>query len=225
MQKPVWAGVIYYNDGPEMLEICLKAVLACNIKIVAVDGAFKEFPHENHRSTDGCREIAKSLSTVHIEALPDRPWNDQAEKRNQYFQAIPINDYCFVLDADEVLRPFDATKIHFNKNIYRVMMHSDSAKKKEFSTIRVYRIYEDLRYLYQHCRLYRTTLHDPQRDMESGCVVSAHGPNNMIHPLLIDERGDRVFFDHFNHLRPEDRIKMKDEYYNKRQEASMGYVR
>lgn len=221
----VFGCLIYFNDGPKMLEDSIMAMKRANLEVVTVDGAYREFPHERHFSTDGCTDVAKSLASIHIDAPKGRPWDDQAEKRNTYFEAIDTGDYGIVIDADEMLLPCDFKKIQLTEPIYRIMLISVSTKRVHFSTVRVYKKYPDLKYLYQHCRIYRADQHFPEKDMESGVQVSAHSGKNGKYPILGCHTGGEVTIEHLCHQRPEERLKDKTAYYQTRAEAKMGYAR
>ncbi len=43
--------VIFFNDGPENLERCLKSMRPHVDKLITVDGPYAEFPHERDLST------------------------------------------------------------------------------------------------------------------------------------------------------------------------------
>ncbi|MEO0206588.1 MAG: hypothetical protein ABIL22_07945 [candidate division WOR-3 bacterium] len=93
--------MIFYNDTPELLEECLVSLKKVVDRIVAVDGAYIEFPHYKPYSTDGCLDIAKKYADVVIENKD--AWPDQISKRNAYLTLSSESDYYFVLDADEVV--------------------------------------------------------------------------------------------------------------------------
>ena len=44
----VYCGVIFYNDTPRMLGACLQSIAHNGIKIIAVDGAFREYLKANN---------------------------------------------------------------------------------------------------------------------------------------------------------------------------------
>lgn len=92
----ITACVIFYNDGPDLLERCLKSLKGKVDRIVCVDGPFKEFPHKKHFSTDGCVDIAL-LYGDHL--IDGRVWEDQPLKRNAYL--LGGTDYYLVIDSDE----------------------------------------------------------------------------------------------------------------------------
>lgn len=94
----ITACVIFYNDQP-LLEECLKSLK--NVNIVAIDGAFTDFPHDKPYSTDGSLEVAKKYADVVVET--DIPWATQVDKRNEYLKYVPDGDTVIVIDADEEL--------------------------------------------------------------------------------------------------------------------------
>lgn len=97
----ILACVIFYNDEIELIENCFKSLKGKVDRILAVDGAYKEFPHDKPYSTNGALEIAKQYADCVIETK--EAWHDQATKRNQYLIHENENDYYFIIDADEVL--------------------------------------------------------------------------------------------------------------------------
>lgn len=93
------ACVIFYNDGP-LLEDSLKSLVGKVDQIIAVDGAFSDFPHEKPYSTDGSLEIAEKYATV---IKTKKAWKTQVDKRNAYLKHVPDGECFIVIDADEEL--------------------------------------------------------------------------------------------------------------------------
>lgn len=209
------ASIIFYNDTPELLEKSLKAIKASNIDIIAIDGAFREFPKsdkERYYSTDGCIDIAKKYADLYIPA-PKWEWVDQAHKRSTYFQLIPDGDFCIVLDGDEFLHPCEIDPNQWTENIYMCQLHR-SADDGWSNSVRIYRIFPDLKYMGQHSRIYRIFNHNPKETV-SGSVVQSHG-NNV--PLAHDKSGRPITFTHSPELRPAPRQKQDDIYMSNRKE-------
>lgn len=94
----MYACVIFYNDAP-LLERCLRSLDGKFEKIIAVDGAFKEFPHHEPFSTDGSIEVARNYGCKLIKT--DEAWETQVDKRNRYIQEVPDWESFLVIDADE----------------------------------------------------------------------------------------------------------------------------
>ena len=121
------AIIIFYNDTPEILERCFKS-LEGKAEIIAIDGAFKDFPHSEPYSTDGCKELAINYAIIYHGV--NRSWENQTEKRNAAFQYLNDGDYFLVIDADEELigdlvPKGDYTDIRiedWNRDYYRVRL-------------------------------------------------------------------------------------------------------
>lgn len=92
---------IFYNDGPELLENCLKSLKTVTDRVLAIDGAYEEFPHTDFRSNAETLKVAQAYADNVIYA--NRPWKDEVEKRNAYLVLKSQKDYYFMLDADEVV--------------------------------------------------------------------------------------------------------------------------
>lgn len=222
----IHAGVIFYNDGPEMLQKSLMALKENGLNIIAVDGAFREFiEHERDLpaySNDGCIDVAKAYANTYIPA-PDGGWMYQQDKRNAYVLTIPDGEYFFVIDADEILHPFRLGPNSLAEDSYKLMenRHNERGPVQRLNCTRVFKKYPDLVYKYQHCRIYRGDQHQP-RDLESG-LVSRASLNNIRAPFLLDAEGERVWFDHRCDLRTLERKRQKQNYYRMREERKMVY--
>ncbi len=217
----LYAGVIYYNDSPGLLESCFKALKANGFKIIAVDGAFKEFPllpNEKYYSTDGCIDVVRKYADIHVSAPKDF-WFNQAVKRNQYFKHTPIGSYCFSIDADEIMQPFSWDGIELTEDVYRIKQkrfHEDGTTLM-LNTVRGYKMYDDIEYRYRHCTIYRTRQHK-EGDLESGLVTSAKGRMNKTRKSLVDKNGDTMLIHNRQDLRPKKRQHQKESYKANRKE-------
>jgi len=228
MASKINFGLIFYNDTPELLRHCLENLKATGFPIIAIDGAFKEFLAGDKSgalkpySTDGSRELAEKYASIVIDGPADG-WENQAEKRNQYLDKVAEGEFIFVIDADEIIYPF-TLMADLSDDVYKVIEHRFETEDKfePMSTLRVYRKYFDLRYLYQHCRLYRTRQHNP-KNLESGLVAAAHHPENIKKRFLMDVYGNRVAFNHIKYARSPERRELKAAYYKTREEAKLGY--
>jgi len=92
------ACIIYYNEI-QNIERCLKSINNKFDYIIAIDGAYKEFPHDNFLSTDGSTEVARKYCSRVI--IPEREWKDEIEKRNEYMKQLCYGDFVVIIDADE----------------------------------------------------------------------------------------------------------------------------
>lgn len=97
-------------------------------KVIAVDGAYKGAPVQQCWSTDGTVEFLSSLDKVTLISAPEeRFWDNQIEKRNEYFKRGEPGDLMFVVDADEyvhhaerlqTLPKFEVGWVPYEKSIY-----------------------------------------------------------------------------------------------------------
>jgi len=71
--------------------------LPAQARVVVIDGAYRDFPHEVPWSTDGTLEIAERFGCEIVTVR--RPWESQIEKRTASLQFGTV----FVIDADELL--------------------------------------------------------------------------------------------------------------------------
>ena len=83
-------------------------------KIIAVDGAFKDFPYEKPYSTDGSVEY---LMHKKVKVIRGGAWATEAEKRNKFFEFLRQDDLWIYLDADEVITAYkkDLFDSHFSR--------------------------------------------------------------------------------------------------------------
>jgi glycosyltransferase involved in cell wall biosynthesis len=97
------ACIVVYNDI-KLLPDCLKSLERAD-RIIIVDGAYKEYPHEKPYSTDGTIELIKKLARndKRIDLIEcKKAWKDEIEKRNACFQGTK-GDWYLIIDSDEVL--------------------------------------------------------------------------------------------------------------------------
>jgi len=201
------AGIIFFNDKPEIFEKTLKALKKHNIPIVAIDGKFKEFPGEVAHSTNGCIELAKQYADCYISA-PKWGWETQAQKRTMYFKVLPVNSYVFHVDADEELVLFKNIPKLIEDHYIVFIRHGGT----DSPSIRVHKVNYDTQYLYSHYRLYRLRLHDP-RYPDSGVVTKAHSIIN-----TVKTRIPGIILLHRTHERSDERKELKNIYYKTRNE-------
>ena len=217
----IYAGVIFYNDGPELLSNCLMALKANGIKSICVDGAYSNFPLGEDEipkhSTDGCLEVANRLGWK-VEIAPAGGWSSQAEKRNVYFEKCPPKKHLIVLDADEVLRPIEKGFEFPEGDAFKIteFRWTSAQHFQRVDAIRIYKVYSDLRYMYQHCRVYRLNQHNT-KILDSGIVTKAHGELNASRMKL------PIGFDHYRYKRPDERVNRKKQFYDTRGEKQYGY--
>lgn len=213
----MYAGIIFYNDTPEMLRECLTALKACQITTIAIDGAFREFLAEDITgklkpySTDGCIEVARELADYYMPALP-WCWYDQPQKRSAYLHLVPDGSHLLVIDADEIMQPGIISHDNLTDTM-RVMLSPES-----FSSVRVYKTKPYLKYLYRHCSMYDMTRHI-LNNFESGSIVQAHSLSNAEKPILKYTNGKPVTLLHKKADRSPERKQVKEKFYLNRKET------
>lgn len=220
----VTVGMIFYNDGPEMLSEAIQACHNCGLRVIAVDGAFQEFMKacgtDIPYSTDGCIDVAKAEADLYIPCM-EGGWPDQAQKRNEYVKPIENGKYFLVLDTDEFLQECRLRTDYYADwyaPLEKRVKHHGSVR--EVHQLRMHRKYADLMYLYTHGRIYRTEVHSPS-DIMSGLSFTEHPPRGVTYPFLYDGNGRMVTFIHDTTRRSEERRRQKETYYYNRAEKAM----
>ena len=88
--------IIGFNEA-RLLPMCL-GHLPKDSRVIYIDGAYAEYPHEVPWSTDGTLDIARRWGCEVVEVT--KAWPDQMTKRTQ---ALIPGEVIFNLDADELL--------------------------------------------------------------------------------------------------------------------------
>ena len=104
----IYACYIVYNEA-DKIAISLNSIVPFIDKVIIVDGAFKDFPHENPQSTDGTKEVAEKVcgnKLIWVDC-PNKdnkyiPWISEGAKRNEYLKYIPEGVWFYILDADTI---------------------------------------------------------------------------------------------------------------------------
>ena len=110
------AGVIAFNEGtpPESRkthEAPIFGLLKCLQlfkldRVIVIDGAFKDYPHEAPYSTDDTFEIVESFKKqgMNIDVVRNtEAWESEAAKRTRYFEMCDEDDWLVIVDADDRL--------------------------------------------------------------------------------------------------------------------------
>lgn len=107
------ALVSWYQEEPSWLDRAIRSLekLDCVRHIVALDGAYQEFPRARARSGLAQHEaIHRAAYAIHAGLtlhVPDAPWESECLKRTRLFhygdQVARPGDWFIVLDADEVI--------------------------------------------------------------------------------------------------------------------------
>lgn len=97
------AGLAFFQDILS-LRRCLQSLHGHVDSIIAVDGRFAEYSHQDDLSTDGSRELVQSYPEA---VLLDMPASSEVDKRNRYLQACKDLecDYMLWIDSDEYVAP------------------------------------------------------------------------------------------------------------------------
>jgi len=122
------ACLIFFNDQPELLERCFKSLKKTHLPIIAIDGPFKDFPHDTVESTNGCVELAKQYADCFI---PGKEYLNQIEKRNAYMK-LANKQYVFVIDADEEVIIWNIDNITYSKPLYTVDIETNGFREPHF---------------------------------------------------------------------------------------------
>jgi len=88
-----------FNEA-EFLEESILSIKDFVDKIVVVDGAYENFPHDSFWSTDGSIEIAKKYGADVV--IPTCAWSSQIHKRNQYLKFGQPGDVMITIDGHEI---------------------------------------------------------------------------------------------------------------------------
>jgi hypothetical protein len=196
----VQACVIFYNDGVELFEQCLKYIKGKVDKIVAIDGAFKEFPHSKVQSTDGCLGLARKYADEVI--TTKKPWADQIEKRNAYLTLKDSKDFYFIIDADEKLDGELPDTSTLEEDAYAFNIHPFSSGSMQTGlAIRLIRNFPDIEYRGRHSFLWH-----------KGKIFN-HVSFKESFPVI-----DTAEIYHYPDLRPKKRQEQDGEYIRSRQE-------
>lgn len=105
----IYACYIVYNEA-DKIEISLRSVIDYVDKIIIVDGAFADFPHNCPQSSDETKNIAERIckkKLIWIDCSKENgkyiSWDLEAKKRNAYLQLVPIGAWLYIMDADTIL--------------------------------------------------------------------------------------------------------------------------
>ena len=100
----MYACYIVFNNEPTISK-SLKSILPYVEKIVAVDGAYANFPHKKPQSTDATKKIFFKLCGEKLiwVSWGEKPWLNQIVKRNEYVKRVPDGKWFIVIDGDKVI--------------------------------------------------------------------------------------------------------------------------
>lgn len=87
----------------ENLRSSINSIVPFVVKVVAVDGPYRGFPHNSLVSQDSTKQIFTELckdKLIWVEK--NKAWPTQSVKRNEYLKYVPTGSWFFVIDGDEV---------------------------------------------------------------------------------------------------------------------------
>lgn len=216
----IWAGIIFYNDGVNLLRDTFESCRKSGCHIIAVDGAYKEFPrkpNEKPWSTDGCQEYARENADVFIGAR--ECWDSEFHKRTQYIKPIPEGEYCLYIDSDEKLGGGIMDLKQFTKDRYSMAFHEESEDgkiKKGNKHFRIFKVYKDMEYRNFHFWLYRTSKIKNKNDFNSGFCRRDFFPT-----YAEDVNGNIMTIEHYPLRRGLPRLDQDGEYKRTKSELSV----
>ena len=146
---------IFFEDDPEMLRRSLTSLRQHCDYILAIDGPYKDFPHDKCYSTNGCIEVAQELADK-VVVNKRWPWKSQCEKRNAYLNRPGLDNYYLILDTDEYLEG-NWTRTGLTKDTYAIKLYDqqqDNSRKYYEWQIRIVKAFDDLVYKEKHSWLW-----------------------------------------------------------------------
>jgi hypothetical protein len=104
----ITAALVWYDENPEDLELCVRGIAEIADRIVAVDGAYRRYPDAHIASPP---EQAETIRRVAAETglecdiyIPDRLWAGQIEKRSFILKrAWAGTDWIAIVDTDWII--------------------------------------------------------------------------------------------------------------------------
>ncbi len=100
--------VIQTFNNANTIDRAISSVIRYCDRIIVVDGAFADYPHNHPYSTDGTAEIATTYPQV--EFVKGVEYATEATKRNVYLEMLSDGDLFLSLDSDEELIELDIDK-------------------------------------------------------------------------------------------------------------------
>lgn len=193
------AAVIFYEEA-WTLERCLTSIrrAAPRSGIVAIDGAYAQFPHPDGRpeSEDGSNVIAERLAdeVIRCPRVDGRPvpWANEVAKRNAYLKAGREGDTYLVVDADEEVHGLVPEITGTEMDV--LFRRDDSTPPGRY--LRFYEWFSGLRYEGTHHALWNANrlMNEKPRNLAAGFWIKHY----------TEDRG----------VRNANRLKRKAEYYH-----------
>ena len=200
------ATIICFNDYPLIVD-CIKSIYDKVDKIIAVDGAYDDFPCDINYSTDGTLEYLDSLDKVELILAPGIP---EVAKRNKYLEPLEDNDTVLNIDADEVLIG-DIPEL--TTDFVSMDWCDGHSKHVQRRVTKLFKYHENMRYVGCHYTLY------------TGDGIMINKLHEVINKDFSCERITSCHILHNWHLRSDLRKFQKSQYYKKLVRLEAGFVK
>jgi len=200
------ATIICFDDMP-LIKECVESIIDKVDKIIAVDGAYDDFPCDINYSTDGTLDYLDKLSDK-VELIL-APGLAEVAKRNLYLEPLADGDTVLNIDADEVLIG-DIPELKTDFGI--VDWHDGHSKHVQRRVTKIFKYRTGLRYLHCHYTLY----------YNEQIVNKLH---EVINKDFTSEYIKDFYMIHNWHLRDELRKHNKSIYYKKLVKLEAGFVK
>ena len=101
----MYACYVVFNNESTIIA-SLKSIVPYVERVIMVDGAFVDYPHEVPFSTDYTKELAQKICKDKLLWIGCKgtAWIGEPTKRNVCLKYVPINKWFIILDGDEVIR-------------------------------------------------------------------------------------------------------------------------
>lgn len=104
----ITAALSWYDEKPEDLILCVKALGKIADRVVALDGAYRRYPSAKPRSPDdqvaAIRDAARAANIDSVILQPDRTWAGQVEKRSFLLANASVgSDWISIVDTDHIV--------------------------------------------------------------------------------------------------------------------------
>ena len=199
------ATIITYNDWP-LIKDCVESIIDKVDKIIAVDGAYDDFPCDINYSTDGTLEYLDSLDKIELIIAPGLA---EVAKRNKYLEPLADGDTVLNIDADEVL----IGEIPELKTDFGIVDWQDGhSKHVQRRVTKIFKFRQGMKYEHCHYTLYL-----------NGIII------NKLHEVINKDFTSELIGDfyilHNWHLRDSLRKHNKSIYYKKLVRLESGFER
>ena len=159
-------------------------------RVIVIDGAYRDFPHRDPRSTDGTCEIAEEMGAEVIRI--HTAWESQVAKRNKYLELCGQGDVIIHLDCDERINCSHNLGLRFLGGHVAYRINVSDPPYEDNAWIRLFQWSSDLHYKGAHNLLFRG--------------------DNLIRPEFCPILPD-VHIDHIKNMRSEQRKRDCETYY------------